>query len=59
MPAHKPSMLKDLEQGREPEFDAIYGAVGDFARAAGVPTPLLDAFLPLLRQRAAIAVGRP
>jgi 2-dehydropantoate 2-reductase len=59
MPRHKPSMLKDLERGRETEIDAIYGAVGDFARAADVPTPLLDAFTTLLWQRAEIAMEDP
>jgi 2-dehydropantoate 2-reductase len=48
LPAHKPSILKDLEAGRPLEIDAIYYAVLDFARAAGVATPLLDALVPLL-----------
>ena len=55
MPPHKPSMLQDLERGRMLEIDAIYTAVGDFARAAGVATPLMDMLATLLRHRAATA----
>jgi 2-dehydropantoate 2-reductase len=51
LPAFQPSMQKDLEAGRPTEFEAIYLATVDFARAAGIATPLLDAIVPLLRQR--------
>ena len=54
LPAFKPSMQKDLEAGRETEFDAIYLATVDFARAAGVPTPVLDVIVPLLKRRTAV-----
>jgi 2-dehydropantoate 2-reductase len=54
LPSFKPSMQKDLEAGRETEFDAIYLATVDFARAAGVPTPVLDVIVPLLKRRAAV-----
>lgn len=54
-PAHKSSMLQDLELGRPMEIDAIVGAVQDFARMAGVATPLLDTLATLLRHRARLA----
>ena len=54
-PVRKPSMLQDLERGRPMEIDAMVGAVADFAAAAGVPTPTLDAVLALLRLRARVA----
>ena len=54
LPSFKPSMQKDLEAGRETEFDAIYLATVDFARAAGVPTPVLDVIVPLLKRRTAV-----
>ena len=55
MPAHKPSLLQDLERGRPMEIDAIFVAATDFARAAGVATPVFDTLVALLRQRAATA----
>lgn len=38
---HKPS-LQDVEAGRDPEFDALVGAVIELGRATGVPTPHID-----------------
>lgn len=54
-PNHKPSMLQDLEAGRQMEVDPILGSVHGFAKAAGVPTPTIDVLLPLLRTRARLA----
>jgi len=45
---HKPSMLQDLERGRPMEIDAMLVATQAFARAAGVPTPLLDALTAMV-----------
>lgn len=39
---HKPSMLQDYELGRPMEVDAILRMPLEFARAAGVPAPLLE-----------------
>jgi 2-dehydropantoate 2-reductase len=49
---HKSSMLQDFEQGRPPEIDGILTAVQAFARAAGVPTPHLDAVTALVIEKA-------
>ena len=49
---HRASMLQDLEAGRPLELDAQFDAVRDLARLAGVPTPVLDILVPLLRMRA-------
>ena len=38
----KASMLQDLEKGKLTEVDAINGAVADYGRKVGVPTPLND-----------------
>jgi 2-dehydropantoate 2-reductase len=50
--AHKPSMLQDLERGRPMEIDALLGAVVELARLTEKPTPLCDAILALVRERA-------
>jgi 2-dehydropantoate 2-reductase len=49
---HKSSMLQDFEHGRPPEIDGILTAVQAFARAAGVPTPHLDAVTALVIEKA-------
>ncbi len=53
---HKPSMLQDYELGRPMEVEAILMAPIAFARAAGVPTPTLDA-LAAITARLAAAKG--
>ena len=52
----KVSMLQDLERGRPIESEAIVGAVCEFARRAGVPTPATDLICTLIRQRGMSAV---
>jgi 2-dehydropantoate 2-reductase len=52
---HRTSMLQDLERGRAMEIDALLGAVVEMGDLAGIDTPLLDAMLALLVQRARIA----
>ena len=47
----KVSMLQDLERARPLESEAIAGAVCEFARRAGVPTPATDIIYALIRQR--------
>jgi len=54
-PAHKPSLLQDLERGRPMEIDGMLGTLQDLARLANVPTPQFDAVLALLQQRARMA----
>jgi 2-dehydropantoate 2-reductase len=49
---HKSSMLQDFEHARPPEIDGILTAVQAFARAAGVPTPNVDAVTALVIEKA-------
>jgi len=49
---HKTSMLQDLELGRPMEIDALLGVVAEMGDLVGVDTPLLDAILALVIQRA-------
>jgi 2-dehydropantoate 2-reductase len=40
--AHRTSMLRDAEAGREMEVEAILGGVVELARLTGTPTPAID-----------------
>jgi 2-dehydropantoate 2-reductase len=51
--AHKPSMMQDYERGRPMEIDAQIMLPLEFARAAGVPAPTLEALAALLAHQAA------
>jgi 2-dehydropantoate 2-reductase len=51
--AHKPSMLQDYEIGRPMEVDAILALPCEFARAAGVAAPTLDAVRAVVARLAA------
>ena len=53
----KVSMLQDLERGRPIESEAIVGAVCEFGRRVGVPTPITDIIYTLIRQRG-LSTGR-
>ena len=53
--AHKTSMLQDLELGRPMEIQALLGVVVELGDLAEVNTPLLDAILALVAQRAKLA----
>ena len=46
---HKPSMLQDVEAGREPEIDALVGSVVELARLTGTPTPHIDSVHALVK----------
>lgn len=46
--AHKPSLLQDYERGKPMEIDALLAAPLDFARAAKVTAPTLEALVPLV-----------
>lgn len=47
--SHRTSMLQDVLAGRSLETEALLGQVAEFAREAGVRTPLCDILLALLR----------
>ena len=49
---HKTSMLQDLERGRPMEIDALLGAVVELGVMTGIPMPVSDAVLALVRERA-------
>ena len=51
-PHHKPSLLQDYERGRPMEIDALVRAPAAFARAAGLPTPMLDLLAALAIRQA-------
>ncbi len=51
---HKTSMLQDLELGRPLEIEAILGAVVEMAGWVALPTPISQAMLALVRQRASV-----
>jgi 2-dehydropantoate 2-reductase len=46
---HKTSMLQDVESGRDPEIDALVGAVIELGEATGVPTPHINAVYALVK----------
>jgi 2-dehydropantoate 2-reductase len=47
--AFKTSMLQDAESGRALEIDALVTVVHEIGMAVGVPTPMIDALLGLIR----------
>ncbi len=51
-PDHKPSILQDYELGRAMEIDVLVRAPAAFARAADIPTPMLDLMAALAVQKA-------
>jgi len=46
---HKASMLQDIEARRETEIDYLNGGIVRFGRELGVPTPLNEAILALVK----------
>jgi 2-dehydropantoate 2-reductase len=46
---HKTSMLQDVEAGRDPEVDALVGAVIELGRMTGIPTPHIDTVFALVK----------
>lgn len=46
---HKPSMLQDIQAGRQTEVDAIQGALVDAAHRHGVEVPALETCVALLK----------
>ncbi|HKY93750.1 MAG TPA: 2-dehydropantoate 2-reductase, partial [Kiloniellales bacterium] len=53
--AHRTSMLQDLELKRPMEIEALLGVVVELGDLTSVDSPLLDAILALVRQRARLA----
>ena len=45
----RPSMLQDVEAGREPEIDALVGSVVELGRITGTPTPHIDTVYALVK----------
>jgi 2-dehydropantoate 2-reductase len=41
-------MLQDLEKGKLTEVDAINGAVSDYGRKVGCPTPMNDLVVEII-----------
>jgi len=52
---HKMSMLQDLERRRSLEIDALVGVVQELGRLTSVRTPVIDAVLALIKERARAA----
>ena len=46
----KASMLQDLEKGKLTEVDAINGAVSEYGRKVGCPTPMNDRVVEIIHQ---------
>jgi 2-dehydropantoate 2-reductase len=46
---HKTSMLQDVEAGRDPEIDALVGAVIELGGLVGVATPHISAVYALVK----------
>lgn len=46
----EPSMLQDLKKGKPCEIDAINGVVCDFGRKYGVPTPINDRIVEVIKK---------
>jgi 2-dehydropantoate 2-reductase len=53
----KPSMLLDFEAGRRCEIDAINGSIPRLGAALGVPTPVNDTVVRLVRSRERALLG--
>lgn len=47
--AHHPSMLQDLQQGRQTEIEALNGAICRYGRQFHLPTPYNEAICQLIR----------
>ncbi len=48
---HRPSMLQDLENGKQTEIDALTGFVRDQGKKMGIPTPTCELLTLLVRFR--------
>ncbi len=57
MPEARPSALQDIEAGRTSEIDFINGAVPVYGRRAGIPTPVNETLVGLVKARERRPVG--
>ena len=48
--AIEPSMLQDLKKGKACEIDAINGIVCEWGRKCGVPTPINDKIVEIIKK---------
>ncbi|EIJ45499.1 2-dehydropantoate 2-reductase [Herbaspirillum sp. GW103] len=55
---HKPSMLQDIEAGRQTEIDFINGAVAEQARGCGVSVPTVTALYELVKMKQEAVLNR-
>jgi 2-dehydropantoate 2-reductase len=46
---HKTSMLQDVESGRDPEIDALVGAVIELGKITAIPTPHIETVYALMK----------
>ena len=46
----EPSMLQDIKKNKPCEIDAINGVVCDFGRKYGVPTPVNDRIVEIIKK---------
>ncbi len=53
--AHKPSMLQDIEAGRQTEIESLCGEVSRQARTMGIATPMNDTLAVLVRLKTTAA----
>ena len=51
--AIEPSMLQDLKKGKPCEIDAINGVVCEWGRKCGVPTPINDRIVEIVKKEQA------
>lgn len=51
--SNKPSMLQHIESGRETEIDALNGALVEKARLHGIPTPINEVVVQVIKGREA------
>lgn len=57
---HRPSMLVDLDRGRETEIDHLNGRICEYGRLHGVPVPYNEALTIMIKARQALnAEGLP
>jgi 2-dehydropantoate 2-reductase len=57
--AARPSMLLDFQAGRRCEIDAINGSIPRLGRPLGVPTPVNDTVVGIVRSRERALLGSP
>jgi len=58
-PRARTSMLEDLERGRPTEIDYLHGIIALLARNSGLPTPMIDEMIRLVKQAEMAGKGSP